>query len=166
MKERTDPKTLEGYLSNNYRELQALIRQADAKANILIAVISAILSIFFNFLMSQSNQLSLWQIITVITLLFISGALALSVLYPQTAKPTKKFSLTYFKDAQNVDVDQWTKKILNSNQEEIITKDMIHNIKSVAIILDKKFTKLRIAYILFGLAIILKTIFDALLWFA
>jgi len=97
-------------------------------------------------------------------LLILSGAYAVSVLYPRTAKPTKKFSLTYFKDAQNVDANLWAKKFLNSNQEELITKDMINNIKAISQILDKKFSRLRMAYMLFALAILIKTIFDIIAW--
>ncbi|HJO14770.1 MAG TPA: hypothetical protein QGG70_01855 [Candidatus Pacearchaeota archaeon] len=37
VKERTDPKALGAYLGNNYSQLQGLIKQADTKANIIIA---------------------------------------------------------------------------------------------------------------------------------
>ena len=164
VKERTEPRALGAYLGNNYSQLQGLIKQADTKANIIIALIGAIVSMFFNFLVSESNQLPMWQILIILGLLIISGAYAISVLYPRTAKPTKKFSLTYFKDAQNVDANLWAKKFLNSNQEEVITKDMINNIKAISQILDKKFSRLRMAYMLFALAILIKTIFDIIAW--
>ncbi|MEK6914786.1 MAG: Pycsar system effector family protein [Nanoarchaeota archaeon] len=162
---RTDPKALAEYLSKNYAQLQGLMKQADTKANILIALIGAILSIFFNFLMSESNRLVVWQTATVLSLLLISGTFAILVIYPKISKPSGKFSLTYFKDAQNVDTEKWTKKLINSDQEELITKDIMDNIKIISSILDKKFNKLRIAYILFGASIFIKTIFDAIIWF-
>ena len=164
IKERTDTKALWEYLGNNYAQLQGLIKHADTKANIIIALIGAIVSMFFSFFISESNQLPTWQIITILGLLIFSGSFAVSVLYPRTAKPTKKFSLTYFKDAQNVDANLWAKKFLNSNQEEVITKDMIINIKAISQILDKKFSRLRMAYMLFALAILIKTIFDVIAW--
>ena len=166
MEKRTDPKALAEYLSKNYAQLQNLIKQADTKANILIALIGGILSVFFNFLMFESNKLENWQIIIVLGFLLISGVYSVLVLYPRTGKKTNNFSLAYFKDAQNVDTEKWTKKFLTSDQEETITRDMIGNIKALSIIIDKKFKKLRIAYMLFGVSIIIKTTFDAIIWFS
>lgn len=160
----TEPRVLVAYLSSNYSQLQGLIKHADTKANIMIALIGGILSVFFNFLLSESNQLSSWQIIIILGLLVISGAFAILTLYPRTPKATGNFSLIYFKDAQEVDVDEWTKKFLKSNQEEAITKDSITNIKNISKILDRKFATLRISYILFGLSMLLKIIFDLIIW--
>ena len=164
-KERTEPRALGIYLGSNYNQLQGLIKQADTKANIIIALIGALLSTLFTFFMSKSNLLPLWQTIIIITLMFFAGGFAVSVLFPRIAKPTGKFSATYFKDAQNIDVDKWSKKFLESDQEELIVKDLMNNIKAISGILDKKFKKLRIAYSLFGLSILIKIIFDVALWF-
>jgi len=163
---RTDPKALGVYLGGNYAQMQGMIKQADTKANIVIALIGALVSMFFNVFMSETNQLASWQVAVILGLLLFSGGYAVSVLYPRTAKPTGKFSLVYFKDAQNVDINKWSKKFFDSDQEELITKDMMNNIKAISMILDKKFTKLRMAYMLFGLAIVSKTLFDALLYFS
>ncbi len=160
----TEPRVLVTYLSSNYSQLQGLIKHADTKANIMIALIGGILSVFFNFFMLESNKLPIWQILIVLGLLLISGTFAIITLYPRTPKATGNFSLIYFKDAQEVDVDKWTKKFLKSNQEEIITKDMITNIKNISKILDRKFTTLRVSYMLFGLSIIIKIIFDLIIW--
>jgi hypothetical protein len=157
---RTEPRVLATYLSSNYSQLQGLIKHADTKANIMIALIGGILSVFFNFFMSESNDLPLWQIITILGLLLISGAFSIATLYPRTSRATGNFSLIYFKDAQSVDIDKWTKKFLKSDQEEAITKDMITNIKNISSIVDRKFLNLRFSYILFGLSILIKIIFD------
>jgi hypothetical protein len=163
-KERTDPKALAAYLGGNYAQLQGMIKQADTKANIVIALIGALVSMFFNVFISETNQLAGWQVATILGLLLFSGGYAVSVLYPRTAKPTGKFSLTYFKDAQNVDVVKWSKKFLEEDQEKLITKDMMNNIKAISMILDTKFKRLRMAYMLFGLAIVVKTLFDLILF--
>ena len=163
-KERTDPKALAAYLGGNYAQLQGMIKQADTKANIVIALIGALVSMFFNVFISETNQLAGWQVATILGLLLFSGGYAVSVLYPRTAKPTGKFSLTYFKDAQNVDVAKWSKKFLEEDQEKLITKDMMNNIKAISMILDTKFKRLRMAYMLFGLAIVVKTLFDLILF--
>lgn len=160
----TEPRVLATYLSSNYSQLQGLIKHADTKANIMIALIGGILSIFFNFFMSESNKLPTWQIIIVLGLLLISGTFAIITLYPRTPKASGNFSLIYFKDAQEVDVDKWTRKFLKSNQEETITKDLIVNIKNISKILDRKFTTLRISYMLFGFSILTKIIFDLIIW--
>lgn len=160
----TEPRVLITYLSSNYSQLQGLIKHADTKANIIIALIGGILSVFFNFFMSESNKLPTWQIIMILGLLLISGAFAIITLYPRTPKATGNFSLIYFKDAQEVDVEKWTKKFLRSNQEEAITKDLIINIKNISKILDRKFTTLRISYILFGFSVLTKIIFDLIIW--
>lgn len=161
---RTEPRVLSTYLSSNYSQLQGLIKHADTKANIMIALIGGLLSVFFNFFVSESNKLEMWQIIIVIGLLLISGLFSILTLYPRTPKSSGNFSLIYFKDAQNVDVDKWAKKFIKSDQEETITKDSINNIKNVSKILDKKFATLRISYILFGISILLKIIFDVMVW--
>ncbi len=161
---RTDPKALATYLGSNYSQMQAMIRQADTKANILIALIGALTSMFFNLLSSDSYTLPIWQTITILSLMLLSGAYAVSVLYPRTAKASGKFSMTYFKDAQNVDVAKWSKRFFEEDQEVTITRDVMTNIKVLSMILDRKFTKLRTAYMLFGISILLKTIFDGLAW--
>ena len=110
-KERTEPRALGLYLGSNYAQIQGLIKQADTKANIIIALIGAMLSLFFNIFMSEVNRLLLWQIIIIIGLMTLAGGFAISVIYPRVAKPTGKFSMTYFKDAKNVDVNKWSKKL-------------------------------------------------------
>lgn len=163
---RTDPKALAVYLGSNYAQMQGMIKQADTKANILIALIGALTSMFFNVFMDETSKLPAWQIGVVLGFLLISGAYAVSVLYPRTAKATGKFSMTYFKDAQNVDTNKWSKRFLEEDQEPLIIKDLINNIKAISMILDKKFNKLRMAYMLFAGSILAKTIFDAILWFS
>ena len=162
---RTDPKALAAYLGGNYAQLQGMIKQADTKANIVIALIGALISLFFNVFMNETSKLPIWQIGLILGLLLFSGGYAVSVLYPRTAKPSGKFSLAYFKDAQNVDINKWSKKFFSEDLEELITKDMMNNIKAISMILDKKFSKLRMAYMLFAFAILSKTLFDTLLYF-
>ena len=161
---RTEPRVLATYLSSNYSQLQELIKHADTKANIMIALIGGILSVFFNFFVSESNKLEMWQIVIVVGLLLISGVFSILTLYPRTPKATGNFSLIYFKDAQNINAEEWTKKFIKSDQEEIITKDSINNIKYISKIIDRKFKTLKVSYILFGLSILLKIIFDIIVW--
>ena len=68
---KTEPRLVGNYLGSSYSELQNLIRAADTKANILIAIIGAILSLFFSFIMTE-NTAPLWQVIIVLSLFFIS----------------------------------------------------------------------------------------------
>ena len=160
---KTDDKLVGQYLSGNYAQIQNIIRQADTKANIIIALIGVILSLFFNFFVSK-NLLPMWQVLTVLSLFFISGGLALSTLFPRTSKKTGKFSLTYYKDAIYVDKNKTINMFFNKNSEKEILEDYIDNIKILSKILDKKFLKLKLSYTFFGLAIIIKVIFELLAW--
>lgn len=160
---KTEPRLVGNYLGGSYAELQNLIRAADAKANILIAIIGAILSLFFSFIITK-NTAPIWQVIIVLALFFISGGFALSTLYPRISKKSGKFSLIYYKDAININTKDTTKDFINKNQEEKIIEDYINSIKSLSLIVNKKFIKLQIAYIVFGLAVILKIIFEIYLW--
>lgn len=160
---KTESRLVGNYLGGSYAELQNLIRAADTKANILIAIIGAILSLFFSFIITK-NTAPVWQVISVLALFFISGGFALSTLYPRISKKSGKFSLIYYKDAININTKEATKDFINKNQEEKIIEDYINSIKSLSLIVNKKFIKLRIAYIIFGLAVILKIIFELYLW--
>ena len=99
---KTDPRLVGQYLTNNYSQLQNIISRADTKANIVLGLIGAILSLFFNFSITQNN-FSMWQVMIVLTLFFISGFFAFSTLYPRTSKKTNNFSLTYYRDAIDID---------------------------------------------------------------
>ena len=160
---KTEPRLVGNYLGGSYAELQNLIRAADTKANILIALIGVILSIFFNFVISK-DLLPKWQVMIVIILFFISGAFAFFTLYPRVSKKTERPSLIYYKDAINIKTNETLSSFIKNNAEEAILEDYINNIKSLSLILNKKFQNLRIAYILFGLAIIIKIINQIYYW--
>lgn len=161
---KSDQRFIGTYLGNSYSQLQNLIGLADTKANIIIALIGVILSLFFNFFVSKS-VLPMWQVTSIILLFFISGGFALSTLYPRIPKKTGKFSLTYFKDAIENDIKITSELFINKNVDNIIIEDLIRNIKTLSLIVDKKFTNLRYSYIFFGLAIIVKVIFELFSWF-
>ena len=161
---KTDIGFVARYLASNYAELQNVIRMADTKANILLALIGVILSLFFSSFISK-NPIPMWQVIIILTLFFISGALALSTLYPRFSKKSGKFSLIYYKDAVDVKSKDFIKDIIKNNNQEKLMEDYINNIKAISAIINKKFQRLRLAYILFGLAVVVKVTFELYTWF-
>lgn len=160
---KTDPRFVGQYLSNNYSQLQNIISRADAKANIVLGLIGVILSLFFNFFVTK-ELIPMWQIIVVLTLFFISGFFAFLTLYPRTGKKTNNFSLTYYKDAINIDTKKITTLFMKTDVEEIITEDLINNIKELSKIIDSKFNKLKFSYIFLALGMLVKVIFETYNW--
>jgi len=161
---KTDSSLVARYLASNHAELQKIIQLADTKANIIIVLIGVILSLFFNFFTAQSS-INMFQIITVLSLFFLAGGLALMTLYPRVSKKSGKFSLIYYKDALNAKPEKVINDFIKNNNEEKIIEDYVNNIKALSLIIDKKFKKLRLAYILFGLAIVIKITFEIYFWF-
>lgn len=162
---KTDPRLVGQYLTNNYSQLQNIISRADTKANIVLGLIGAILSLFFNFSITQNN-FSMWQVMIVLTLFFISGFFAFSTLYPRTSKKTNNFSLTYYRDAIDIDAKKTTALFMKTDVEEKITQDLINNIKELSKIINNKFRNLRFSYIFLALAVLIKVIFELYYWFS
>lgn len=162
---KTDPRYVGGYLTNNYSQLQNIINRADTKANIVLGLIGVILSLFFNFFISQ-NLLPMWQIVIILTLFFVSGFFAFLTLYPRTGKETKTFSLAYYKEAMKIDQKKIVDLFIKTDAEEKITEDLINNIKELSKIIDTKFRKLKISYIFLGIAILVKVFFELYNWFS
>jgi len=161
---KTDPRLVGQYLTNNYSQLQNIISRADAKANIVLGLIGVILSLFFNFFITQS-LLPMWQVSVILILFFISGFFAFSTLYPRTSKKTGKFSLTYFKDTIGIDTKKTTLLFTKTNAEEEIIVDLINNIKELSKIIDDKFKSLKLSYIFLAIAVLVKVIFELYHWF-
>ncbi|MGK0209434.1 MAG: hypothetical protein ACI83O_000711 [Patescibacteria group bacterium] len=157
--DRTNPKALGAYLGANYSAIQGLIKQADTKANIVIGLTGFILSMFFT-TFKATDALPIWQITIVLGVLLLGGFFALSTLYPRMAKPSGNFSLTYYRDAMDVDVNKWSKKFLSSDCEALIVKDTITNIKEISKIAHKKYSRLRWSYILLAVGVTLKLSFE------
>ena len=155
---KTESKLVSDYLSKSYSELQNMIRLADTKANIIVVLIGVVLSLFFNFFVSK-NLIPLWQIAIVLLLFFISGFYALVTLYPRLPKKVENPSLLYYMGAIESS-PKIVSKFIDQNYEKEIVQDYIMNIQSVSKIIDVKFRKLRLSYIFFGLAIILKVVFE------
>lgn len=156
---KTDSALVARHLASNYAVLQNMIKLADTKANIVIVLIGAILSLFFNILVTNST-FPIWQMGFILTLFFISGGFAISTLYPRGSKKSGNHSLIYYKDAMDIDIEKATRKIIDENSEESIVKDYLTNIKALSGILNKKFNKLRMAYIFFSLAVVIKIILE------
>lgn len=161
---KTDPRFVGQYLTNSYSHLQNIINSADNKANIVLGLIGVILSLFFNFFVTEES-IPMWQVIVVLTLFFISGFFAFLTLYPRTGKKTNNFSLTYYKEAINIDTKKTTALFMKTDVEEKIIEDLVNNIKALSNIIDSKFKKLKFSYIFLALGILVKVIFESYNWF-
>jgi len=161
---KTESKLVSDYLSRGYSELQGMIRLADTKANIIIALIGVVLSLFFNFFVSK-NILPFWQVMLVLALFFVSGFYALATLYPRLPPKSKKSSALYYMGGMEFTLKSATKFMSEDCEKEII-EDYIINIQNVSKIIDIKFRKLRLSYLFFGLAIVVKIIFETYVWFS
>jgi hypothetical protein len=160
---KTDAQLLQRHLSSSISELQRTIQMADTKANIVLVLIGVILSLFFNFFVSK-NILPSWQIMTTIGLFFISGAFAISTLYPRVTKKSGKSSTVYYKDMIDMDPQRTARNFTQKNMEETIMEDYLASLQALSIIVDKKFMKLRLSYIFFSLGVILKVVFETAAW--
>ncbi|NCO11558.1 hypothetical protein CO038_00385 [Candidatus Pacearchaeota archaeon CG_4_9_14_0_2_um_filter_39_13] len=158
-----DVRPLSEYLGRSYSENQNLIRLADTKANIIIALIGVILSLFFSFL-NNFGELPMNLLIITLLPFIASGYFAFLTLYPRGAKASGKQSLLYYKDAMSMDVDKTASKMKNFDFEDI-TKDYLANIKALSRIVNAKFRNLRISYSLFAIAILVKLIVEGYSWF-
>lgn len=159
-----DMRPLSEYLGRSYTESQALIRLADTKANIIIALIGVILSLFFNFF-TKIGTISMMMVIITLIPFIASGYFAFLTLYPRGAKSSGKNSLLYYKDAMSLDVTKTGKKLMNYNYQEI-TEDYLANIKALSKIANSKFRNLRISYSLFAIAILVKLAVEGYAWLA
>ncbi len=160
---KTEIGLLTRYLASNFSELQRTIQIADAKANIVIVLIGVIISLFFNFFISK-NVIGGFEAMIILSVLFISGGFAISTLYPRIAKKSGKFSMIYFKDVADIDVKKTMKEFEQKDYQDKIVEDYLNNIKILSSIVDKKFIKLRLAYIFLGLGIITKVFFEFSAW--
>jgi len=158
-----DVRPLSEYLGRSYSENQNLIRLADTRANIIIALIGVILSLFFSFL-NNFGELPMNLLIITLLPFIASGYFAFLTLYPRGAKASGKQSLLYYKDAMSMDVDKTASKMKNFDFEDI-TKDYLANIKALSRIVNAKFRNLRISYSLFAIAILVKLIVEGYSWF-
>lgn len=161
---KTEPRFVGQYLTNNYSQLQNIINSADNKANIVLGLIGIILSLFFNFFVTRESII-MWQVIVVLALFFISGFFAFLTLYPRTGKKTNNFSLTYYKEAINIDTKKTTALFMKTDVEEKIIEDLVNNIKALSNIIDSKFKKLKFSYIFLAIGILVKVIFESYNWF-
>lgn len=160
---KTDINLLQRYLASNFSELQRTIQIADTKANIVIVLIGVILSLFFNFFISK-NLISSFEAMIVLGVLFIAGGFALATLYPRIAKKSGKFSMIYFREVMDIDVKKTMKEFEQKDYQEKILEDYLNNIKIISSIVDKKFKKLRLAYIFLGIGILIKVFFEFSTW--
>ena len=158
-----DVRPLSEYLGRSYSENQNLIRLADTKANIVIALIGVILSIFFSFL-NNFGELPMNLLIITLIPFIASGYFAFLTLYPRGAKASGKQSLLYYKDAMSMDVAKTRKKMMDFDYKDI-AEDYLINIKALSRIVHSKFRNLRISYSLFVIAILVKLIVEGYSWF-
>lgn len=159
---KTDSKILSDYLSRSIAQQQDLIKLADTKANIVLALIGVVASLFFNFFVTK-GVLSTVQILLVLAFMLISGFFSFLTLYPRRSKNSDGDSLLYFKQAKNID----QRKLLNrlkENAEEKIILDYLDNIKSVSCIVEKKFNYLRYSYIFLAISLLTKLIIEFYSW--
>ena len=159
---KTDLRLMGDYLSRSYTENQNLIRFADTKANIVLALSGVILSLFFNFFVSKGTT-SMYQIVAVLVPFVLAGFFAFLSLYPRVGKKTKARSLLYYRDATDLNTKDSLKFFEEDRQKEI-AEDYLNNIKALAGIVEKKFNYLRYAYIFFLLAILIKLIVEFSIW--
>lgn len=160
---KTEVNLLQRSLASSLAELQKTIQMADTKANIILALIGFILSLFFNFFVSK-EVIHAWQVMTVLTLFSISGAFSLSTLYPRISKKSGKFSIQYYQDIIGMDVQKTVKELSEKSYDEKLIEDYLQSLKALSIIINKKFVQLRLAYVFFAIAVITKIIFESNFW--
>src|SRR3989338_3045901 len=160
---KTEVNLLQRSLASSIAELQRTIQMADTKANIILVLIGVIISLFFNFFVSK-DIIPVWQVMTVLILFSIAGAFSLSTLYPRISKKSGKFSIQYYKDIMDMNIQKTMKDFSQKSCDESLIEDYLHSLKALSNIVNKKFSKLRIAYIFFALAVITKIIFESSFW--
>jgi hypothetical protein len=159
-----DSRYVATYLSTGLRHQQNLIRLADTKANIVLAFIGVVLSIFFGQFMINNNISSMQMTIILIPFL-ISGFFGLLTLYPSRGKVQKKSnSLFYFKEAKALNTSKKSNEITGNQGQEKIIEDFIESIKSLSAISEKKFKNLRFSYLFLALGVLIKLFIEAVIW--
>ncbi len=158
---KTDTKLLSDYLSRSIAENQNLIRLIDTKANIIIALIGVILSLFFNIFISR-GIINIMQIYLVLIPFIVSGLFAFLSLYPRIGKQSGD-SLLSFHGADKASTEQWTRRFEGDYNKGII-EDYINNIKAVSNIIRRKISYLRLSYIFLAIAVLIKVIFELIIW--
>jgi len=152
------------YFASGLRHQQDVIRLADTKANILLALIGVILSIFFSQVVS-SLTLSPTQVTLVLLPFIISGIFGLGALFPRKGKNAKtNKSIFYFQAAKNIDIKRISSDISGDKAIEKIKSDYLENIKALSTIVEKKVSYLRSAYLFLALAVFIKLFFEITVW--
>lgn len=159
---KTDPRAMFDYLARSYVEHQNLIRFADTKANIVLALSGVILSLFFNFFIARGNA-SMLQAMIVLVPFVLAGFFAFLALYPRIGKKTQAKSLLYYRDAEQLKPAEWL-KLFEEDRAKYIAEDYLNSIKSLAKIVEKKFIYLRHSYIFFLIAILIKVAIEFSAW--
>ncbi len=154
----TDSKLTSEYLVRAYTEYQSLIRFADTKANIVLVLIGVIVSMFFNFFFSKNTPLT-FSVYLILLPLILSGFFSFLTLYPRVARKRGRDSLLYFKDAVSTDLKKSLTALMNLTPQEIYS-DYLINIKSLAVIIDKKFFYLRLAYTFLAVGVLVKILYE------
>lgn len=158
---KTDTKLLSDYLSRSIAENQNLVRLIDTKANIIIVLIGVILSLFFNTFISK-GLINIMQIYLILIPFLVSGFFAFLSIYPRTGKQNKD-SLLSFYGAGKTSTEQWVKRF-EGDYGKAIMQDYVDNIKAVSNIIKRKISYIRLSYIFLALAIIIKVIFELIIW--
>ena len=151
---KTDLRLLGDYVARSYAESQNLIRLADSKANIAIALLGIIFSLFFNFFVSK-GKISGVMIAVVLIPFIIAGYFAFSAIFPRAGKTTTSNSLLYYKDANNITSKKWV-ELFEKGYAKQIVEDYVKNTQALSKILDRKFKHLRYAYIFLAVGLLVK----------
>jgi hypothetical protein len=155
---KTDFKLVGDYVARSYAESQNLIRLADSKANIVIALLGVVFSLFFNFFVSK-GVVSGFLIVVVIVPFVISGYFAFSAIFPRMGKSTKSNSLLFYSAANNIDSKKWM-ELFEKGYDRQIVEDYVQNTQALSMILERKFKHLRYAYVFLGVGLLVKLIVE------
>ncbi|MBS3903248.1 MAG: hypothetical protein KGZ30_02615 [Anaplasmataceae bacterium] len=144
------------YLIATVQHQQGLIEFSDQKANILLGLIGIILSVFIKDLMG--GIINSWQLVLLIAPFIVAGYSAFLALLPRSSTSSSfssKLSLFYYGSASRIESSKISKALMEASVQDVYG-DYTNTIKALAILNERKFRYIRLAYLAFVVGVLAK----------